>query len=190
MSEDRYAFAEELTAFYDHAWQTINRGLADRKAASRFLTLSTIDEQGVPRSRMVVIRDTDKADGSLLIYTDARAGKISEIAAVPSVAALIWEPRWSLQIRFIGEASVVLGDELDALRSKLSERALRDYTTELPPATMIDDPKLVESQADRVHFSAIRLRLKSIELLCLAPQGHRRARYERDDNWLGQWLVP
>ena len=71
--EDTLAWALALVA----------RGVADRRHPFHTPVLATTGLDGAPQARTVVLRGIDPATHQLRLHTDARAGKVAELAAEP-----------------------------------------------------------------------------------------------------------
>ena len=148
----------------------------DRENAWRLLALGSQGADGAPRQRMVVLRGFEPWSLTLWLHSDARAGKVGEIAADPRVSLLGWDAARQWQLRLEGEARLHRGD------------ALADRAWAAMPAP--PPPPVVTPQA-RANFCVITVRLRQMEWLHLDPERHRRARFR----FLGQgvearWLIP
>lgn len=187
---DRFAFADDLGAFLDHGWMMLGRGTVDRTSAARHPTFATVDASGHPQQRTVVLRGAERANAQLTIYTDGRSHKVSDLAANSSVSMHVWEPRWKLQMRLGGTCALADKDMTARAFDTLHDNAILDYNADPAPGTVLDAPDGYTKTGERAHFAVLLVALQTIELMCLAPHGHRRAIFSASDNWVGQWLVP
>lgn len=166
----------------------------DRENAWRLLALGSQGADGAPRQRMVVLRGFEPGSLTLWLHSDARAGKVGEIAADPRVSLLGLDAARQWQLRLEGEARLHRGDALaDRAWAAMPEGERRSYAASAPPGSAVPappPPPVVTPQA-RANFCVITVRLRQMEWLHLDPERHRRARFR----FLGQgvearWLIP
>ena len=162
-----------------------------RRHPFKYVTLSTVDEQKSPRSRTVVLREVSESL-ECIIFTDARSQKISHISTNDNACMLAYHPKKLMQIRLDGKLTVVRDQkEIKRLFQKVSEKAIKDYTTSVSPGSAIDQPDQVEYVSrSESNFVALKFVPHTIEYLRLKRPNHLRAVYKTEDGWKGQWLVP
>lgn len=68
----------------------VGNALTQRGDAWRIASLATVDSAGVPQVRKVVVRAVDVEACRVLVYTDRRSGKVSELTAQPLGSLLLW----------------------------------------------------------------------------------------------------
>ena len=176
-------------------WQELQRAPLDKHHDWRTPVLATVDAQGRPQARTVVLRQADRAAQTLVFFTDARSPKCAELRALPDAALLFWSPRLSWQLRAGVHARVITeGPEVDAAWARVrSSPAAGDYLSARPPGDVLDDV-----QADVAgggapiapgahHLAVVRLAVQTLDWLELARTGHRRARVSGDKV---EWRVP
>ncbi|MCH2078466.1 MAG: pyridoxamine 5'-phosphate oxidase family protein [Rhodobacteraceae bacterium] len=178
---------ETLDGVYGRAWSLLIRGTNDPKHDARTPTLATMSATG-PQQRTLVLRQTDKEGGRIILYTDKASAKVGEIIADPRVSLHVWDKRSQIQLRLAATASLAPGDP--KLWEKMPEGAREVYGVEPPPGTPLEDPLSFERTSNADKFLCVTLTLHEIELVTLAPDPHRRARFRRVDGWAGQWLAP
>jgi len=100
--------ADPLDLF--HAWLA----LADEKELNdaNAMALSTVSSDGVPSSRMVLLKDAD-AEG-FVFYTNLGSQKALELAANPVAALLFHWKSLRRQVRVVGAVEAVTDVEADA----------------------------------------------------------------------------
>ena len=179
----------------DQAFRALTRGAADPRSAYRSPALATVDQQGRPRIRTVILRLFDPVARRLTVHSDVRAAKITELAAHSDAALHIWNARAQVQIRIEGRAVVRAGDAVLDDWAHLAPRSRAAYTVMPQPGSSLADPAQPDRErfaleAGFVQFAAIDLVIDSLEWLRLGREGHRRARF----TWAGEeraaWLVP
>jgi hypothetical protein len=132
-------------------------------------------------------------DMRAIIFTDQRTIKVDDTKRNPEVCLLAYHPKKLLQLRLQAVAELVTDhDEVSRLFQKVSDRSIKDYTTERAPGTEIKDPSNVDYlDREENFFLPLRLKIYEIEYLKLKRPNHLRARFVLDNGeWNGQWLVP
>ncbi|MGZ3443820.1 MAG: pyridoxal 5'-phosphate synthase, partial [Polyangia bacterium] len=76
------------------------------------MTLATVDAEGRPSARVVLLKGVD--GGGFVFYTNTRSRKGRELAQNPHVALTLWWPHIGWQVRVEGEAAPVTDGEADA----------------------------------------------------------------------------
>lgn len=184
-----HPWAETLPQLYDHLWARLIRGVHDRHAPARHPVLATVNAQGVPQARTVVLREADKQAASLTFYTDLHSAKISELIATPKASLHIWDASAHLQTRIHADVSILSGDDVRERWKNVPERSRSAYSAGPAPGQPIADSLAYTKTPDQAAFAVLHLDIQSIDALHLGPD-HRRAHFSRADHWAGQWLVP
>ena len=178
---------ESLQAIEAELWRELQAAPRDKQHPWRNPVLATTDGQ-VGDARTVILREADHAQARLLVYTDARAGKVTQIAAHPLGTLVMWSPAlgWQLRLR-VHLQTVTDGLELSSrwARLKLSPAA-NDYLSSQTPGEPLDNA--LGSRSERAHFALLQAQVLSIDWLELHAQGHRRARFGSDATPC--WLQP
>ncbi|HEX4508590.1 MAG TPA: pyridoxamine 5'-phosphate oxidase family protein, partial [Burkholderiaceae bacterium] len=67
----------------------------------RIAVLATVDDDGKPDARNVVLREVEADERQLIFYTDARSPKVRQIAAAPEGTLIFWSATlgWQLRVR-------------------------------------------------------------------------------------------
>lgn len=117
-----------------------------------------------------------------------RSPKVSDLRATPVAALHVWDASSRLQIRLHADAEVTGGDEVAQTWLAVPDASRTAYGVSTPgidiPSDMAYDPT-----PDPTAFAVVRLSVRVMDLLHLGTQ-HRRARFTRDEHWVGRWLVP
>ncbi len=92
------------------AW--MEAALASAEAEPTAMTLSTVDQEGVPRARVVLLKEYSPA--GLTFFTSHLSAKAHELDAHPAVCASFWWPAIMRQVRAVGVASRLGRDEVEA----------------------------------------------------------------------------
>ncbi|MEM0983490.1 MAG: pyridoxamine 5'-phosphate oxidase family protein [Planctomycetota bacterium] len=194
-----------LETILDDCWADLVRGKADRKHAYHLPVIATVDPDGLPAARTVVLRAADRDAGELRFHTDARSPKLKHLGARPTVLWHFYDKGSKRQLRVRSIATIhtddALADEAWANTRLMSRRC---YLAPAPPSTESDtptpnlptefesrDPTKEESEAGRANFAVVTTRVDEIDWLWLRHQGHLRARFTRTDGgYTSTWLEP
>jgi pyridoxine/pyridoxamine 5'-phosphate oxidase len=169
------------------------RGAYRRKSHPfKYITLTTITDQGFPRSRTVVVREINSALETI-IFTDARSQKASDMMISSKACMLAYHPKQLKQIRWDGHLEPITDPvEVKRLFQKVGEKAIKDYTTTTAPGSVIKNPdEVAYISRQEAHFLPLRFVPESFEYLKLKRPNHLRARFSKiSDGWQGEWLTP
>lgn len=180
-----------LQEFFDITKHELRGAMTKRKHPFKYVTLSTIDEDLMPQSRTVVLREISESL-KCIIFIDKRTAKVCQLVNNANACVLAYHSKKLLQVKLNGSLIPVTDPaETKRLFQKVSEKAIKDYTTVLSPATIISNPDQVDYVSrQQNHFLALEFIPVSMECLQLKRPNHLRALFKKDDNWKGQWLVP
>lgn len=200
-------FYDDLDLSFSKAWEIIEPGVAKRSSPAHTPIVATIDHQGEPQLRVMVLRAADRPARLLRFHTDIRSTKIRELNDRNSASVLMYDPDLKLQLRLAGIMSIATDEaEVDRAWRFSTTFARRCYMAEHAPGTVsnkatsglpvwIEGKQPEEEQLGeaRANFALLWFEVRSLEWLYLANTGHRRARWVWDDvtaTWSGRWLVP
>ena len=162
-------------SFIEAGLSAIEHSLEANEGELRNVQLATLSPAGTPGLRTLVLRGFERFPAYAELHSDARAGKVRDIAHVSQVALLAWSSADRLQIRFEGNAQLHHDDEIAHGRwDALSPRARASYGLRATPGLPTDDP------AEQTHlppeqqfqqFIVIRVALTRVDILRLDPEG-------------------
>ena len=198
---------QDLPAILDHLWAMLDRAVRQRRDGWHLPVLATIDGDGVPAARTVVLRAVDRDARSVCCHSDARSPKVVEIARSPTVAWCFYDASRREQVRLRGRSRVHRAAADDSLALDRWEAATRSsrrcYLAPRAPGATAEhaSPNLPEELRGRVpeegedaaglaNFVVIETRVEGIDWLELHADGHRRARFEWRGGWEGRWVEP
>lgn len=185
---------DDLAGSLAEGWGLLVRGAADRRSPMHTISIATVDAQGLPRVRTVVLRAADPGHWRIRFHTDARSRKIAELARQPQVAVLAYHPQAKIQLRLTGLARVLAGDDAAPIWAQVTTNGRQCYRVARAPGEPIVTPADGAAlDADgQARFRAVEVDIAEIEWLYLAAAGHRRARFRRreDGSIESGWLVP
>lgn len=143
----------------------------------------------------MVLRRFDQAARRLMLHTDQRASKITDIARMPRVALHVYDTRAALQVRLSARAELHAGDEVArAAWAAIAPASRSVYAISPAPGTEVSapPPAPVSQEAGLSNFAVLALNFDMLEWLWLHHGGHRRARFTWAANGSlhAAWLVP
>jgi pyridoxine/pyridoxamine 5'-phosphate oxidase len=181
----------------DEIWEIIQlelkKGPTAKRHPFRFVVLSTA-KHGSVSSRWVVFRKFTE-DLKLLIYTDGRSEKCTELKDNPNASLLFYHDRHKLQIRIDAKVSLHQQDELTAKYwPGVKGSKPNDYLTVLAPGGKISDKAKGyehDPELDDQYFTILEFDPQKIEVLQLNGDRHLRAEFKKNqENWHSSFLVP
>ncbi|WP_341247537.1 pyridoxamine 5'-phosphate oxidase family protein [Nereida ignava] len=189
MNADRHNWACDLSQLYAEVWASLMRGVHDRHAPARHSTLATVSTDGRPQARTVVLRAANKMAGTLDIHTDLHSAKVRELRVTPFAALHVWDASANLQLRLEAHVTLLTGPDVAAIWESVPAASRLSYGSDPAPGQPIAKALDYTKGADQASFAILRLAVETVDALNLGQQ-HRRARFNRDDNWAGMWVAP
>lgn len=182
-------WAERLDTLLDTAWARLVRGVRDKRAPARHVTLATLGMGGWPQARTVVLRGADKAAARLEVHTDLRSTKAAELQADTRATLHVWDPRVHLQIRAEVRADLLSGSQVLERWGRVPEGSRMAYGSTPAPGQPIAEALNYSKNPTAQDFAVVIFLVQAFDLVHLG-RDHRRARFERADGWAGAWLAP
>lgn len=170
-------------------WQGLAAGVADPRHPARLPCFATVDPDGWPEARTVVLRSADPAQASVTVHTDLYSDKITSLRATPRAALVIWDKEAALQIRLQARVILWSGADTRALWDRIPDHAQQSYGVSPPPGTPIADSLAYRKTPDPASFAVLDCEVTSVDAVHLGTS-HRRARFSRERAWQGEWLSP
>ena len=195
---------DSLDGVLNEIWAMLKRGAARFDDPFHCPVLGTTGKHGC-NLRTVILRRLILPDRILVCHTDARTVKVQEIGYSSRVGWLFYHPEKRVQLRISGEATCHRDDQLaDEQWAATRITSRMDYAATDAPGTPVDRPSsglpdfllkkaptLLESEKIRKNFMAVSCSIEAIDWLSLRTLGHRRARFEWDeDGFRATWLIP
>lgn len=193
------SFYDDLDGFRAEGWRCLAEGVANRHSPFHTPSLATVDAEGRPRLRTVVLRASDAGAGTLRFHCDRRSDKALEIAQSGRAALHVYDRAAKLQLRLEARASLHVDDAIaDAAWAGALAMSRVCYGVEPAPGTALpagdaytlpeEDPA---ARVGRENFCAVVLSAERLDLLYLDRRGHRRAVFFREgEDRRGTWVAP
>jgi len=192
---------DDLDAIIAFAWHELERAANDRDSHFRHTQIATTGPYGWPQLRTVILRHADAVQRRVGFHTDCRSAKFAEMDTDTSVALAAHDRPRELQLRLWGQAELHVEDaQAKAAWEGLYPPLRVPYRTPFAPGRLIDapgaaDPSSAANNAEPnegfQNFGFVVIRVIRLEWLRLRPgKGHRRARFEWNGGWEGNWLAP
>ncbi|MFM2409986.1 MAG: hypothetical protein RL481_814 [Pseudomonadota bacterium] len=205
-SDSSALFYNDLALSLTEARSLIEAGSSDRRRPAHTPVVATVDNEGVPSQRVMILRHVDWSSRTLRFHTDSRATKTGEADDAP-LSVLFYDPDAKVQIRLSGNGRIERNSALaNAAWDNSTLFARRCYMAEIAPGTPDNEPvsglpTWIEGQQPtteqiepaRANFALLVFQFDRLEWLYLANSGHRRARWRWDESGQisqGSWLVP
>ena len=196
------AYYEDFKEIKKKIWSMLNDAAINRSSPFRVPVFICGDQSDFD-GRIVVLRKSDQTNNLLHFHSDIRSDKIPKLKNNKNASMLFYDKEEKIQVRLKVECIINHNNEITKESwSKTGHMSRKCYLSdngpgiESPTPTSglkpeLDDFEFTMEQSEEGYknFSVIQCKIKSIEWLYLAAKGHRRARFELDNN-KEYWLVP
>ncbi|RNL91043.1 pyridoxamine 5'-phosphate oxidase [Sinomicrobium pectinilyticum] len=180
-----------LMNILDSIKNDLRKAIGKPKHRFRYFSMATCGLHGHIRQRILVLRDVAD-DFTLTAYTDSRSKKMMHIRENSEVSLLFFNSSKFIQVTMTANVRVEKDEEtVLELWNRIKPRSRKDYITELPPGTIIQDPSEVGHQENIHYFTVLKLVPEKIEYVKLQKINHLRILFSRNgDSWDSCYLVP
>jgi len=196
------SFYEDFIGIKTKIWSMLDNAIKDRSSQFRipvFICGSQDDFDG----RIVVLRKSDQSNNLIQYHSDIRSNKIVKLKNNKNASMLFYDKDEKIQVRLKVECTVNHDNEITKESwLKTGHMSRKCYLVDNGPGTETLSPTsglkpeldnfeftMEQSEAGYKNFTVIQCKVKSIEWLYLAAKGHRRARFDLENN-KEHWLVP
>jgi len=196
------SFYEDFIGIKTKIWSMLDNAIKDRSSQFRipvFICGSQDDFDG----RIVVLRKSDQSNNLIQYHSDIRSNKIAKLKNNKNASMLFYDKDEKIQVRLKVECTVNHDNEITKESwLKTGHMSRKCYLVDNGPGTETLSPTsglkpeldnfeftMEQSEAGYKNFTVIQCKVKSIEWLYLAAKGHRRARFDLENN-KEHWLVP
>jgi pyridoxamine 5'-phosphate oxidase len=188
------AFYNDLAASLEMAWQLWGRGTVDRHSGFHAPVVTSVDADGNPQARTMILRAVDREARTMRFHTDVRSAKMLHWKFKSRVCILGYDASKKIQLRVDGHVVLHMTDAVadDAWKNSRPE-SLAAYGVAIAPGSVVDTPgSAPQSDEDgRENFAVVMVEVDSLEWIYLNAEGNRRAIF----SWQGgvlksNWLQP
>ena len=196
------AYYENFTEIEKKIWLMLDDAVINRSSPFRipvFICGSHNDFDG----RIVVLRKSDQSNKILQFHSDIRSNKVKKLKDSSNASMLFYDKEEKIQIRIKVECTVNHQNDITKQSwLKTGHMSRKCYLvdngpgTESPTPTSGLKPKLdnfeftmEQSEEGYKNFTVIQCKIKNIEWLYLAAKGHRRAKFDLEND-KEHWLIP
>ena len=196
------AYYESLEEIQNKYWSMLNDAVTNRESPFR-IPVFICTHQNEIDGRIVVLRKSDRENNLLQFHTDLRSRKVDIIKKNNKASLLFYDKEEKIQLRVKIECEINNQNSIaEESWKKTQHISRRCYLTDSPPGSNSDNPTsgmisklenfdytMEQSEKGYENFTVIKCKVKSIEWLYLAAKGHRRAKFDLENN-NNTWLVP
>ena len=196
------AYYEDFSEIIKKIWLMLDDAITNRGSQFRIPTFICGDHSDFD-GRIVVLRKSDKKNNIVQFHSDIRSDKIEKLKKNPKAAMLFYDKEEKIQVRLKVECVVNHNNDVTKESwSKTQHISRKCYLVDNGPGTESDTPTsglkpeldnfeftMEQSEEGYKNFTVIQCKVKSIEWLYLAAKGHRRAKFDLENN-KDTWLVP
>jgi len=196
------AYYEDFKEIKKKIWSMLDDAVTNRSSQFRIPVFICGDQKDFD-GRIVVLRKSDQTNNLVQFHSDIRSDKINKLKNNKNASMLFYDKEEKIQVRLKVECTINHSNEITKESwSKTGHISRKCYLVENGPGTESPNPTsglkpeldnfeftMEQSEEGYKNFTVIQCKIKTIEWLYLAAKGHRRARFEVDNN-KEYWLVP
>ena len=196
------AYYENFSEIKKKIWFMLNDSVTNRSSQFRTPTFICGDKYDFD-GRIVVLRRSDQQNNIVQFHSDIRSDKIKKLKNNSKAALLFYDKEEKIQVRL--KVNCTINHENDITKEswlKTGHMSRKCYLVDNGPGTESPTPTsglklklnnfkftMEESEVGYKNFTVIQCKVKSIEWLYLAAKGHRRAKFDLENN-KEHWLIP
>jgi len=195
-------YYEDFNEIKNKIWSMLDNAIKDRNSPFRipvFICGNKDDFDG----RIVVLRKSDQSDNTIQYHSDIRSNKIAKLKSNKNASMLFYDKEEKIQVRLKVKCTVNHDNEITRESwLKTGHMSRKCYLVDNGPGTESPSPTsglkpeldnfeftMEQSEAGYKNFTVIQCKIQNMEWLYLAAKGHRRAKFNLDNN-KDYWLVP
>jgi len=196
------AYYEDFKEIKKKIWSMLDDAVTNRSSQFRIPVFICGDQSDFD-GRIVVLRKSDETNNLVQFHSDIRSDKISKLKNNKNASMLFYDKEEKIQVRLKVECNINHNNEITKESwLKTGHISRKCYLVDNGPGTESPAPTsglkpeldnfeftMEQSEEGYKNFTVIQCKIKSMEWLYLAAKGHRRARFELDNN-KEYWLVP
>ena len=196
------AYYENLIEIQNKYWSMLDDAVTNRSSPFRIPVFMCANQNEID-GRIVVLRKSNRKNNLLQFHTDLRSPKVSILEKNDRASLLFYDKEEKIQLRIKVDCEINnQNSTTEEAWKKTQHISRRCYLTDSPPGTISDAPTsgmiskledfdytMAQSEEGYKNFTVIKCNIKSVEWLYLAAKGHRRAKFDLENN-KDTWLIP
>ena len=196
------AYYQNLTEIKKKIWSLFYDAVSYRSSPFRLPVFICGDHSGFD-GRIVVLRKSDQSNNLVQYHSDIRSDKIVKLKINRNASMLFYDKEEKIQVRLKVECTINHNNKITKESwLKTGHMSRKCYLLDNGPGTKsptptsglkpeLDNFEFTNEQSEEGYknFTVIQCKIKSIEWLYLAAKGHRRAKFELNNN-KEYWLIP
>ena len=196
------AYYEDFNENKNKIWSMLDKAIKDRGSPFRIPVFICGDQDDFD-GRIVVLRKSDQSNNLIHYHSDIRSNKITKLKNNKNASMLFYDKEEKIQVRLKVECKVNYDNEITKESwLKTGHMSRKCYLVDNNPGAESSSPTsglkpeldnfeftMEQSEVGYKNFTVIQCKIKSIEWLYLAAKGHRRAKFDMENN-KEHWLIP
>jgi len=196
------AYYEDFKEIKKKIWLMLDDAVTNRSSPFR-IPVFICGHQSDFDGRIVVLRKSDQLNNFVQYHSDIRSDKIGKLKNNKNAAMLFYDKKEKIQVRLKVECTINHNNKITKESwLKTGHMSRKCYLVDNGPGTQsptptsglkpeLDNFEFTKEQSEEGYknFTVIQCKIKSIEWLYLAAKGHRRAKFELNNN-KEYWLIP
>jgi pyridoxamine 5'-phosphate oxidase len=196
------SYYENFREIEKKIWLMLNDAVTNRKSPFR-IPVFICGEQSDFDGRIVVLRKADKNNKIVQFHSDIRSDKIKKLKKNTNASILFYDKEEKIQVRLKVKCLVNHANEVTRESwFKTQHISRKCYLVDDSPGSEstiptsglkpeLDNFEFTKEKSEEGYknFTVIQCNIKTMEWLYLAAKGHRRAKFDLENN-KNCWLVP
>ena len=196
------AYYENFEEIKKKIWLMLDDAITNRASPFRIPVFICGDQSDLD-GRIVVLRKSNQSNNLVQYHSDIRSDKISKLKNNKNAAMLFYDKEEKIQVRLKVECVINHNNKITKESwLKTGHMSRKCYLVDSGPGTETSAPtsglkprldnfefSMEQSEEGYRNFTVIQCKIKSMEWLYLAAKGHRRAKFDLENN-KDCWLIP
>ena len=195
-------YYDNINEIQNKYWSMLDDAVSNRSSPFRIPVFMCSNQNQID-GRIVVLRGSDRKNNLLQFHTDFRSPKVDILKKNNKASLLFYDKEEKIQLRVKVDCEINNQNSITEVSWKRTQHiSRRCYLTDSAPGTVSNNPTsgmisqledfdytMKQSEDGYKNFTVIKCKIKSVEWLYLAAKGHRRAKFDFENN-KEMWLVP
>ena len=196
------SYYENFQEIEKKIWLMLSEAVTNRKSPFR-IPVFICGEQSDFDGRIVVLRKADKNNKIVQFHSDIRSDKIKKLKKNTNASILFYDKEEKIQVRLkVGCIINHVNEVTEESWTKTQHISRKCYLVDNSPGsessiptsglkTDLDNFGFTKEKSEEGYknFTVVQCNIKSMEWLYLAAKGHRRAKFDLENN-KECWLIP